>query len=727
MKNINHRCTRQLVTSFLLLALTLVSLGCLEREQDYAAFIPAEDKYDVRILRDTWGVPHIFGVRDADVAYGLAYAHSEDDWVYMEEAILTIRGELARKLGRNWAKFDYLVSWFRIREFTEAQYESDLSPELRAVVEAYAEGITHFAALHPEKMPHLTLPVTGKDIIAGVMLKAPFFYELHRELIRVLDEDAIDIDKSGIVAFNAIEDNPFGRGLPIGSNAWAVGPTRSADGATRLAINSHMPWDGQVTWYEAQLRSEEGLDVIGGTFPGGPFIFKGHNANIGWCHTINRPGLADIYELTLHPDNPDLYELDGAWEPFEQDTARMNVRLWGNLIVPVSREVLWSAHGPAIRLGDRALALRFVGYGKLRPMEQWYRMNKSQNLDDFLAAMEMNEMLSFNTLYADREGNLFYAYVGKFPERSTDFDWDDVLPGNTSDAIWTTYHSFDAVPQLLNPESGFLQSCNNSPFHTTVGDENPRPEDFCPTMRIETRLTNRARRALALYGEDTAITHEAFFDYKYDKVYDPESQVGRWVQAVLDAPTPDEPYLDEAVQLIAAWDLSAERDNTITALAMLAMELGPSDAGAPDDPEAIKRLRSAADFMLEHHGQLEIPWEDMLRLRRGDLDLGLGGCPDCLRAIDLGITDDGRFEGVNGDCFLQMVTWTADGEMISESVHQYGAAATDTDSPHYADQAPLFAAEQTRPTLYYEEDIRAHLAREYRPGDFVGPWYEGIE
>ncbi len=710
--------------TFWVCVLPFFLLGCHVETQDYTSFIPDPDKYDVRILRDTWGVPHIFGVRDADAAYGLGYAHSEDDWVYMEEAMLTVRGELARKLGRNWAKFDYLVALFRIREFTEAQYDIALSPELRAVVEAYAEGITHFAALHPEKMPHIQLPVTGKDIIAGVMLKAPFFYELHRDLLRVLDGDGVEIDKSGIVALNALEDNPFGRGLPIGSNAWAVGPERSADGATRLAINSHMPWEGQVTWYEAQLRSEEGLDVIGATFPGGPFIFKGHNENIGWCHTINRPGLADIYELVIHPEDPNLYELDGEWRELERGTAAMHVRLWGNLVVPVNKETLWSVHGPVIRQGDRALALRFVGYGEARPLEQWYRMNKAQNLDDFMAAMEMGEMLSFNTLYADRDGNIFYAYVGKFPVRSPAFDWDDILPGNTSEAIWTEFHPFTAVPQLLNPDSAFLQSCNNAPYYTTVGDENPQPEQFCPTMRIEEHFTNRARRALALYGADTAITHEKFYEYKYDKVYDPESRVGQWRQAVLDAPLPEDSDLDEAVALIADWDLSGERDRVGTALAMLAQELDPSEDGPVDEPSALKRLRSAADFMREHHGRLDVPWEEMLRLRRGDVDLGLGGCPDCLRAVDLGLQEDGRFAGVNGDCFFQMVSWTADGAMHSESVHQYGTATTDDKSPHYTDQAPLFAAEEMRPTLYYEKDIRANLLREYRPGDFVGPWHD---
>lgn len=703
--------------------LVLLVAGCQPPPQEYASFIPAPDKYDVKILRDTWGVPHIFGKTDADTAYGLAYAHCEDDWPYMEDAVLTGRAELASKSGAEWAKFDYLVHWFKVREFTEERYETHLSPEMRAIVEAYAEGVTHFAALHPDKMPHLRLPVTGKDIIAGILIKVPFFYELHQTLLRMMENSGMMVGKEGMVVFRAMEENPFSRNLPIGSNAWAVGPARSPDGATRMAINSHMPWEGQVTWYEAQVHSEDGWDVIGATFPGGPLIFKGHNANMGWCHTINKPGLADIYELKLNPENPSQYEYDGEWRELERGKAQIRVRLWGNLVLPVSRELLWSVHGPAIRQGDKVYAVRFVGYGEVGVLEQWRLMNKAQNLDDFLRAMNTLTMLSFNTLYADREGNLFYSYAAKFPKRAPEYDWSKILPGNTSKAVWTEFHPFSAVPQVLNPPSEFLQTCNGAPFRATVGEGNPKPDQFTPDMRIETRYTNRSLRALALYGGDDSISREEFYAYKYDKVYDPESDVGKWLAGLLAAEMPEDPDLRAALDILKNWDRSGNRQSHGTALALLAMELGPSPDARESDPEPLKRLHNAVKYMLEHHGRLDVPWEEMLRLRHGGVDLGLGGCPDCLRAIDIKLQKDGRFDGINGDCFFQMVEWGADGALRSECIHQYGSTAADRESPHYADQAPLFAAEQMRPTLYFEKDIRANLALEYQPGAFVEPWY----
>ena len=301
----------------------LVLAGCQGGPEDLDALIPPEGKYDVRILRDEWGVPHIFGKRDVDAAYGLAFAHCEDDWTNFEDAGLLVRARLASVRGREWAKFDYIVQLFRAREFAEEKYESDLSPGVRAILEAYADGINHYAALNRAKMPHVQLPVTGKDLVAGATLKSPFFYGLEKHLDKLFAEgEGIKIDKEGVTAM-------LSNGCVFGSNAWAVAPSRSADGATRLAINSHQPWTGPVTWYEAHVHSEEGWNMVGGTFPAGPVIFKGHDENKGWCHTINRPDLADIYELEVNPANENQYKFDGEWRDFERATARIKVRLFG--------------------------------------------------------------------------------------------------------------------------------------------------------------------------------------------------------------------------------------------------------------------------------------------------------------------------------------------------------------------------------------------------------------
>ena len=708
---------RTTITGILcLLLLPLLLLACAP--ENLAKYIPPEGKYDVRILRDTWGVPHIFGKTDADTAYGLAYAHCEDDWTNIEDGVLVSRARLASARGKDWAKFDYIVQFLRIRESVDEKYEKELSPELRALLEAYAAGVNHYAALHRKKVPYMPLPVTGKDIVIGAALKAPFFYDLQTDLEKLFGKkEGASIGGKGVQIAASFARNPFTNGMPIGSNAWAVGPKRSADGATRLAINSHMPWEGPVTFYEAHLHSEQGWNMIGGTFPGGPMIFLGHDDNKGWCHTINRPDLADIYELEINPANKNQYKFDGAWRDLEVGKARIKVWLWGPISWTFKQEMLWSAYGPTVRRDDgKVYAIRFAGLGEIGQLEQWYRMNKARNLEEFLAAMRMLKLTSLNTLYADKQGNLFYAYNGQFPVRSDGYDWTGVVPGNTSKTLWTEHYPFEKIPQVLNPPSGFIQTCNSSPYRTTDGAGNPRPEDFPVTMGIETHATNRCLRALELYGADPSITREKFHAYKFDKTYSVESGIAKFLEKLFALDAPQDPVLQEGIKLLKSWDRTTTKETPAAALAILCSENKNND-----DPMAT--LRKATGILMQHYNRLDIPWSEMTRLRRGSTDLGLGGGPDCLRDVEVVLKDDGHFVGVNGDCYFLLVEWDKDGKLTSESIHQYGSATLDTNSPHYADQAPLFADEKMKPTLLTEEAVRANLKKEYRPGKGKDPWY----
>lgn len=701
-------------------------LSACPAPQDRTPFIPAPGAYDARILRDTWGVPHIFGKRDVDAAYGLAYAHCEDDWVNLEDAVLIAHGRMGAVHGREFAKFDYLLRLFRVREFVDAKYESELSADTRALCEAYASGINHFAALHPGKMPHITLPVTGKDVVAGAVFKAPFFYELHRVLEQLLAaEGGMPIGEKGVMR-RAV---PGARScapleLEWGSNAFAVGPARSADGATRLAINSHQPWTGPVAWYEAHVHSEEGWNMVGGTFPGGPVIFSGHDENKGWCHTVNRPDLVDVYELKVNPDNRNQYWFDGAWRNFRRDKARLTVKIAGPLRITVKRELLWSAHGPAFRTPRGVFAVAFAGYGEVGQVEQWYRMNKARNLDEFLAAMRSVRLTSLNTLYADKDGNIFYAYNGMFPVRAEGHDWTQTLPGDTSALLWQGFHGFEAVPQVFNPPSGLLVTCNSSPFQATDGPGNPDPADFGADQGIETRMTNRALRALETYGTDPSITRDEFCAYKFDTTYSEHSEMARFIAEALAAERPEDTELADAFALLRGWDRTTGKDNRGAALALTAWTEYHRQSRKAAEREDVRACVSlAAARLREHFGRLDVPWGEVLRLRRGTVDAALGGGPDCLRAIDLHAEDDGRFTPTSGDCYVLMAEWGKDGRVRSESVHQFGAATVDPDSPHYADQAPLFAEEGFKPACLTEEQVRACLQAEYRPGEETEPWY----
>lgn len=695
---------------------------------DSDAIKKSAKQYDVRILRDTWGVPHIFGATDAAAAFGLAYAHCEDDFATIQEALLATRGQLAWVKGEESAPIDYMVNLFRVWEVVNDRYEKDLSPETRALCEAYATGVNLYAAQHRNKILKRGLfPTTGKDVVAGFVQKVPFFFFLQntvRELYKPERRRPLSEKKTASNMEDlSVAAEFFTGGLPIGSNAFAVAPSRSADGCTRLAVNSHQPWSGPVTWYEAHMHSNEGMDIVGGTFPGAPIILHGHNRSLGWAHTVNFPDLTDVYVLEINPDNPNQYRFDGTWRDLEKRTVKIAVRVFGPVRWTVKREALWSVYGPVIRQPHGAYAIRYAGMGNIRQVEQWFRMGKANNFDEWMEAVRIRAIPSFNIVYADQHGNIYYLYNALFPKRAEGYDWKQYLPGNTSETLWTEYLPFEQLPQVKNPASGFLISCNNSPYHVTVGPENPNPEAFSPTLGIETHMTNRAVRALELFGADESITEDDYLTYKFDIAYSPNSPCGDLLKQVFELPPSDDPVVQEAVEILRGWDMRANVENTGTAIAVLVFEpIVRAHIFGNNPPDLAKLLKEKAHLLKDFYGRIDVPWGEINRLRRGNFDAPLCGGPDTLRAV-YGHYTKGHIIADDGDSYILLPTWDkADaqgrhGPVRSCSIHQFGSATLDEKSPHYADQSPLFAACKFKPVWMDEADIRAHLEREYRPGE----------
>ena len=568
-------------------------------------------------------------------------------------------------------------------------------------------------------LSHHTGPLALRERLAFSPERIPqALHQLRKRLQRPAERPAERPAADGRIADGRISDF-FTRGQELGSNTFAVAPGRSADGKTRLNINSHQPWEGPVAWYEAHLHSDEGWDCVGGVFPGVPLILHGHNRHLGWAHTVNSPDLVDVYVLDINPDNPDQYRFDGEWHDLEVRKVRLKVRVLGPIRWTVKRECLWSKHhGPVLRQPHGVYAIRYGGMGDLRQVEQWYRMNKARNLAEFQDALRMRALASFNVGYADRDGNIFYLYNAAIPIRDEGYDWQQYLPGDTSETVWTEYLPFEALPQVLNPPSGFVQNCNSSPFQTTLGPGNPDPGDFSATCGIETRMTNRALRALELLGGDESITEDEFYAYKFDMKYSEDSDPADVVRQIRALPQSDDPVVQEALDLVRGWDLSTDPDNTAAAVAVTVLEPAVRGSWRGQEPDLMALLTEKAHILNDTHGRVDVPWSEVNRLRRGDVDMGLGGGPDILHAVyGSGFNDEGRLTGRAGDCYILIATWDEHGDVSSRSIHQYGSATLDESSPHYADQVPLFVARETKPVWLDEADIRANLEREYRPGE----------
>ncbi|MDP6916273.1 MAG: penicillin acylase family protein [Verrucomicrobiota bacterium] len=674
---------------------------------DFSAALGHAAKYDVQIIRDEWGIPHILGKTDADTAHGLAYAHAEDDFATIQDVFLAVRGKLASEAGLAMAPNDYYVHLIRLWDGLDEKYAT-LDPKFRAICQGYCDGLNLYASRHPEKLKRNIWPAKPQDLIAGSIHKLPMMFGLHHALARLM----ADAEKPSSVASVLNPDQ-----LPIGSNFIAVGPSRSADQATRVCINSHQPWTGPVAWYEAHLISEEGQNIYGGLFPGSPVIFLGHNENIAWGHTVNQPDLVDIFELEIHPENKNQYKVDGEWLDLERRLAPLEVRLWRDFRWTVNREVLYSIYGPAMRVGGRVFAVRYAGIGQFRQIEQWYRMGRAQSLEQFKDAMRIQALAMFNTGYGDRDGNIFYAYNALLPERADGHDWSGTVPGNTRDTLWTEYRSFDQLPIVENPKSGFIQNCNSDPFQTSIGGDNPDESAFSKNYGIEKWMTNRARRAVELYGSDESITHDEFFLYKYDKLYSEKSNLRRQVADFVEAQAGNS-VLKKEIDLLRQWNGETTKDNRSAALVLLTFRPRSNSSKLKTGHErTLEQLQRASENLVKHFGQIDVEWRKVNRLVRGDKNLPLGGGPDTLRAIYGRPREDGTLAGQAGDCFFQFVEWDKDGQLNAWAINQFGSSPGNPGSLHHTDQARLFAEEKLRKVPFTREEVLGKAKQTYRPSE----------
>ncbi len=697
--------------------------------------IPPTDRYRAEILRDDFGVPHIYGETDPDVAYGLAYAHAEDDFATIQGALLASRGRLASVYGKSAAANDYMVALLEIQRVVDEGYLR-LANDVRDLCEAYAEGLNHYAAQHPDQALADLYPVKGRDVIAGFVHKLPLFFGVDKVLTGMLEgpEDEGSTDE-GTHAPDSQTASLFARPTRAvkGSNAIALAPKKTTDGSTVLVVNSHQPLTGPVAWYEVHLHSEQGWNATGGIFPGAPVVLHGHNPNLGWAHTVNRPDLVDAYRLEIDPEDPNRYRLDDQWLELKSSIAEIEVKLWGPFHWTFKREVLASVHGPVMRTDHGTFALRFSGFGELRQVEQWYRMNRASHREEWLEAMAMGAIPMFNTVYADQAGNIGYVYNARLPHRREGFDYGSELPGHRSEAIWSHEGSlpFAELPQVWNPESGFVQNCNNAPFTTTHGPENPSEDHFSPVHGIERRVTNRGLRALQLFGGPGPLSPEQILDRKFDTTYHPSSALIRLLRRAIrllnsdlsddsaanSTVTVSSAEVGELIQVLTAFDFETDIQDPHAALVVLS--LGPfiEPPVDPTDEQLRQSIHDAARRLKEDFGSLTVPWGEVNRLRRGDVDLPLAGAPDVLHAIYGDPDGDGRLRAMAGDSYVLVATWSADGEVSSQSLHPFGSATLDAGSPHYADQTTLFAERQLKPVLFERSQIEARLERRYRPSD----------
>lgn len=642
-------------------------------------------QYNPTITRDAYGVPNVHGRDDQEAAYGIGYAHAEDNFATIQLVVLAARGRLGAHLGEEGAKSDFLWHLLGIREAVDAGFETRVSPEFRAVAQGYADGLNAYAAQHPAEVLPGARNVTARDVVAGSALTVPLFWGFERVLGVVTDEESHPCAVREATA--DIIDN--------GSNAFAVSPRRSSDGHTRLIVNSHQPWAGPVAWYEAGVSSDTGWRMYGGLFPGSPFPVLGTNGDIAYAATVNLPDLADIYRLTTDDQHRGQYFFDGEWKHFQTRTIWLWVKM-GPVTIPVPRTLRFTEHGPAFETADGWVAVRYAGAGEIRALEQFYRMGHAHNYDEWREAMSMRAIPSFNFLYADATGHIAYHYNAILPRRAAGYDWSGCVPGDTSANIWAMDDRLDA-PVLDNPSSGWLYSTNGAPWSATDPSADMRPEQYPDAApAIETYITNRGYRAVEILSPLRSISDEQLLAAKFDLTSSERSTTVAIVNEILATDSSNDTELAEIQALLRTWDRRAANDSPAAALVGLTYQpiYNAGRANTPP-PTPVEAARAAAAHLRQHFGRLDPPLGDVLRLRRGDVDLPLEGAPDVLRALRWHDDPDGRTVADFGDGFMMVMDWAPDRTLTTRVISQWGASDR-PESAHYNDQSEMFARRQWR-------------------------------
>ncbi|MEX0711812.1 MAG: penicillin acylase family protein [Pirellulales bacterium] len=687
------------------------------------------------IHRDAYGVPHIEGPTDEAVVFAFAYAQAEDYFWQIEDTYILCLGRYSEAHGPQGLNSDLLNRAFEIVPRSKADFE-DLEPEMQALCEAFVRGLNYYLRTHPEVKPRVIEHFEPWHVLA---------YGRHLTL-------ELAFRYTRLTNNYAPRTNP-NIAAAVGSNGWAIGPSRTRSGHAMLFANPHQPWFGFGQLYEAHLRSGEGWNFSGATFFGSPLPTMGHNEHLGWTFTTNEPDIADVWRVTFDdPHNRLNYRYDGGYRTATewQDSVKIKAP---NGLKEKSYTFRKTHHGPIVAKESEQvqLAVRIAKLYEALLLRQMKQMVRATNLEEFKQGMGTLNFPIMNAVYADKEGNIYFLYNGIVPRRDPRFDWSKPVDGSDPRTEWQGYHTLDELPQLLNPPEGYVQNCNSTPFTTTHG-VNPRREDF-PAYMVEDKDDDKRRAKIsrqllmAMHGVTFENLKVAAFDTTnywaqhelplYKEAFEELKQTHPLLAATA------APYLEH----LLGWNCRTTADSTQAALCVAWYEamygtIYPGETlqerFVNDVPLRFKALIDAAAKLRSIHGDWRVPWGDVYRIQRHadvadfinvPFDDSLPSLP-CLGShgpmgvvftqyytptirLPFGKNYLSKHYGVVGYTYTGVFEF---GPRIRGATLSHFGASGDPESPHYFDQAKLLSECRLKPELFYRADVLAGAKRSYSPG-----------
>ncbi len=656
----------------------------------------------IDIVRDSFGVPHIFAKTDREVAYGLAWAEAEDDFASMQQVMLPTKNLMGRVLGKKGVAGDYAFALFRCREVTVEKWNT-LTPAFLKLIDGYVQAVNHYALTHPKELLHKNLfPITAKDYIASSVLALTIFNGADGALQRIFNNtewEAPELNKKG-------------------SNSAAIHNSKTTTGEAFLLINAHQPNTGPQAFYEAHICSEEGLNVMGGLLAGGPCILHGVNENLGWAHTVNYCDRLDEYQLEINPENNLQYKFNGEWINLEVKTIKLHIK---GIPIAVKRKLYWSKYGATMKNNQGFFSIRLGANMKIGALQQWYEMNKAKNYTEFYTALSKQELSMFNIMYADKHDTVFYINNALMPLRdaSPQYSWKRTLPGNTSKTLWTNFRNIKELPQYINPKSGFLFNTNHSSFFATAASDNLKPAAFAKQDGWEQYHLNRSVRFLELFPQNAKLDYDKFKAIKFDKQLPSVLQYPYKLDSMFLLSETDYPEYAAVITTFKNWDKSAAAESKGAAIFLLTYEhlkktLAGQDARKITKAEAVETFKYVNNYLQSNFGKTDIALGDLQKLVRGDKAFPLGGFPDVLSPQWTAPYKNGQLKSIGGDGLIMFVRFAKEGLPKIETINMYGASAR-PGSKHFSDQVEMYLQQKTKTMTLDKVEVYKNAERVYHP------------
>ncbi len=693
----------------------------------------------VTIIRDNWGIPHIYGKTDADAVFGLLYAQCEDDFKRVEMNYIEKLGRMAEVKGEAELYEDLLIRL--VIDSAEAIKDYQKAPAwLKKLCNAFADGINYYLHKNPSVKPALLhrfqpwYPLLWTDGSIGAISTAD------------VSTNELKTFYSGDPSFSYYKEPK--EESPTGSNGFAFAPRITESGNAILYINPH------VTFYfrpEVHMVSEEGLNAYGAVTWGQFFIYQGFNEQCGWMHTSSAVDAADSYiEKIAKKGNGWVYLYEEKERPVLEKKISLRIKN-GNAVETKTINALFTHHGPIMAKRNGEWLSVKADNRIMNGLIQCWQRTKAKGLDDFKKTLDLKGNISNNTVYADAQGNIAYWHGNRVPARDNKFDWSKPVDGSIAATEWKGYHSINETVFSINPPNGWLQNCNSTPY-TVAGDNSPKKENF-PAYMAPDGENFRGINAVRTLSETPKYDMDKVIRAGYD------TRVAAFevlVPALVKAFEKTVGYNDSLYALLIGpiavlknWDYRCAENSIATTLAV---EWGQKILPAMlrtkiiDDEEAdqvdkakffaanakphelLLPLLATINELQNKFGRWQMPWGTINRFQRIAADID-NKFDDSQPSIPVGFVSSTwgmlpsynsrsypgtkKRYGVNGNSFVCAVEF---GKRIKAKSLLAGGNSGNENSKHFFDQGEMYSKGQFKEVLFYKEDVLKHAERTYHPG-----------